>query len=194
MQESKPRIRKRLLAERASLDETAIRAAGLAVAKRSEQLPAIRSAHEMLAYWPVRGEVDARPIIEAMWSRSARVLFPRCRPDEPGLMDVACASCFEELTPGSYGIPEPDPERCEALDHLAPDVVLVPAVAYDRRGYRIGYGGGYYDRLLDNGALNGAMLIGLAYDFQVLDAVPADDWDHPVHLILTPSETIEARP
>jgi 5-formyltetrahydrofolate cyclo-ligase len=68
-------------------------------------------------------------------------------------------------------------------------VILVPALAFDRRGYRLGFGGGYYDRFLPTLA-HAPLLIGLAYRFQVLDRLPVDPWDCPVHLVTTPDQIL----
>ncbi|GFK93348.1 5-formyltetrahydrofolate cyclo-ligase [Fundidesulfovibrio magnetotacticus] len=186
----KAALRRALLARRDALPSGAGSHAGARAAALLEALPRWREAREVLVYLAFRGEVDCSGIMEALWRRGARVLAPRCRPGERGVLDVACVSCLEELAPGAYGILEPDPNRCPALHAFAPDAALIPAVAYDRQGARLGFGQGYYDRLLARPALRDTFLVGLAHPFQVLDTLPTDPWDRPVHAVVTPEEVL----
>lgn len=172
-------------------------AASLAIQDALLGLEAVARAADVLVYLAVRGEVDTRRLIQGLWDKGSRVLVPRCRPDAPGELDLHCLRCFSELRPGAYGIPEPDPEHCPALDDAesaSPQVVVVPGVAFDRHGRRLGYGGGYYDRLLARPGLCRALRVAPAYSLQVVNALPADPWDVPVHLLVTEREVIEAAP
>lgn len=188
--EDKAALRRSFLALRDALPQDAGRLAGERAAPLLETLPRWRAAREVLVYLAFRGEVDCAPLMEALWRRGARVLAPRCRPGARGELDVACVTCFEELAPGAYGILEPDPDRCPALDAFAPDAALIPAVAYDRRGGRLGFGQGYYDRLLARPGFAGTFLAGLAHPFQVVERLPLDPWDRPVHAVVTPQEVL----
>jgi len=190
--ESDPKhlLRRELIARRAALPEGERRALSAAVLDRLRATEGWAKAATVLTYMPVKGEVDATPLLEELWARGARVLLPRCRPDEPGVMDVACASCMTDLTPGMYGIPEPNPAICAAVLNASPDLILVPGVGFDREGYRLGFGAGFYDRFLSGGEAPRAALYGLAYGFQVVDALPRDPWDVPVHAVITENETL----
>jgi 5-formyltetrahydrofolate cyclo-ligase len=192
--QDKAALRSELLARRRQLpkDEAALRSARIRVRLRA--LPAWGLAREVLLYMPVRGEVDVAPLLTELWERKVRVLLPRCRPDAPGELDLACCTCPEELAPGAYGIPEPAPDTCPALASCGPDLVLVPAVGLDRSGVRLGHGAGYYDRLLARPDMAGALLAAPAYGFQVLNRLPADPWDRPVDVILTEDETLWTAP
>lgn len=187
---AKDGLRARLLARRKALAPRAAAESGARVVERIRALPAFSSAAEVLTYMPVQGEVDVTPLLAELWARGARVLLPRCRPGEPGAMDVACVTCMEDMRPGMYGIAEPAPGTCAALADAAPDLVLVPAVAYDRRGYRLGFGAGFYDRFFSRGGARGALLAGPCYDFQLQDALPRDSWDIPVNVVITENETL----
>ncbi len=164
------------------------------IVARLLSLDCLRSARQVVAYMPVRGEVDPRPVIEALWQRGVQVLLPRCRPDEPGKMDLAGCACYEDLQPGSYGIPEPRAEACLPFDSLAPDVVLVPGVGFDPQGHRLGFGGGYYDRLLAGSPFSQSRYVALAYDFQIVEDLPGEPWDISMHAIVTDQRIIEVRP
>lgn len=187
---SKAALRAELLARRRTLPrDQAARLSGRILA-RLRELPAWAAAREVLLYAPVRGEVDVGPLLAELWARGTRVLLPRCRPNAPGELDLACCAGPEELAPGTFGIPEPDPVACPALPSCAPDLALVPAVGLDRQGARLGHGAGYYDRLLARPDLAAALRVAPAYGFQVLDRLPADPWDLPMHVIVTEDETL----
>lgn len=183
--ESKRDMRRRMAALREGVPPDERAELSAAVLDRLRGVPAWDLAREVLTYMPVHGEVDVRPLMDELWARGARVLLPRCRPDEPGIMDLACVTCPAELAPGRYGILEPDPDACPAEAAPRPDLILVPGVAFDIRGFRLGYGAGFYDRLLSGEGAPGASVYGLAYSFQVLERLPSDPWDVPVQAVIT---------
>ena len=147
-----------------------------------------KNACEVLIYWPIRGEVDVRPLSMELWQRGCRVLMPRCRPDAYGQMDIACAACEDDLTPGAFSIMEPDADKCPAVASCQPDIAIIPAICFDRRGYRLGYGGGYYDRLLTTDDMKDTLRIGLGYNFQLVEQLPTQPWDMPVDIVCTDEE------
>lgn len=182
-------LRREMLALRAALDGAEVARASLAVAARVRELVRWRGAAEVLAYWPTKNEIDTRPLVAELWARGARVLLPRCRRGEPGLADLACVAREADLAPGAFSLLEPGPACPLALD-AAPDVVLVPGVAFDRLGRRLGFGGGYYDRILARPGMDGALVVGLAHAFQLLPELPADPWDRPVDVLCADGETL----
>ena len=127
----------------------------------------------VMAYAPIRNEVDPAGIAQ----QADRRQVPRA------------VSALALLRPGSYVIPEPPEAACPEINPSHIDLVLVPGVAYDRRGYRLGYGAGYYDRFLRL-LRPDALKVGLAYSFQVLDVLPAEAHDVPVDLVATEEELI----
>lgn len=175
--------------------------AGIDADERNERLAArllslecLQRAAQVVAYMPIRGEADPRPAIQALWANGAEVLLPRCRPGEAGRMDLGACTCYDELVKGSYGILEPRADVCRPLSSLQPDVVLVPGVGFTPKGKRLGFGGGYYDRLLENPVFSNSLFVGLAYDFQVVEDVPSESWDVVMHMIVTDERTIEVHP
>ncbi|WP_461211535.1 5-formyltetrahydrofolate cyclo-ligase [Desulfocurvus sp. DL9XJH121] len=188
LSETKKDMRERLRALRAALPEDERAELSALVLENLRATPGWEQAREVLSYMPVRGEVDVRPLLAEFWERGVRVLLPRCRPGEPGIMDLACVSCMEELRPGPYGIPEPEPGACPALPGARPDLILVPGVAFDCEGFRLGFGAGFYDRFLSGERAPGAAVYGLAYSFQVLERLPRDPWDVPVQAVITENE------
>ena len=90
------------------------------------------------------------------------------------------------------GLPEPDPQHCALVDPQTCECILIPGVGFDRQGFRLGFGGGYYDRLLARVGPK-TRTIGLAYDYQILDALPRDTHDQSVQVVCTDKEVIWAR-
>lgn len=185
---NKDTLRETLVKQRAKLAKQEVQQASQGVIELIRTLPEWKNINEILVYWPIRGEVDLRPLVAELWQRGCRVLMPRCRPDAYGEMDIACASCEDDLAPGAFSIMEPDAERCPPIDDCRPDIALIPAVCFDRRGYRLGYGGGYYDRLLATDSMKNTLKIGLSYTFQLIDRLPTEPWDMPVNIVCTEEE------
>ncbi len=182
MEDAKKTLRRRMLAAREALGPDEVKAASLAVAHLVRGLERWRSASEVLAYWPARNELDPRPLVVDLWTRGARVLLPRCRPGEPGLMDLACVTGEAQLAAGAFSLMEPAPSCPIELD-ARPHVVLVPGLAFDGRGNRLGFGGGYYDRLLAGPAFASSLKLGLCYGFQRVESLPAGPFDQPVDAV-----------
>ncbi|WP_419785893.1 5-formyltetrahydrofolate cyclo-ligase [Pseudodesulfovibrio sp.] len=186
--DDKQRLRETLLARRQALTPAAVHAASMRVCERIRSLDRWASAREVLIYWPVRGEVDTRPLLADLWARKVTVLMPRCRPDAPGEMDIACATCESDLRPGMFSIMEPAAHSCPAVNRCSPDLALLPGVAFDRHGFRLGFGGGYYDRLMAGADMNDTLTVGLCHAFQLVDRLPIETWDQPVNLICSDEE------
>ena len=133
-------------------------------------------------YWPMGGEMDPRPLMLALASRGHALALPVTPPRGQPLSFRAWAP-DAELRPGPMGTSEP-----VAGDALRPDILLVPLLAFDRAGRRLGYGGGFYDRTL--AALPGAKAIGIAYAGQEMPEVPAGLQDFRLPLIATEAGVI----
>jgi len=136
-------------------------------------------------YFPVHDELDPVPLLEALHAQGLRTALPVVRAG-PDLV-------FREWNPGAplkrgkFGLRQPGRESPE----LAPDIVLVPLLAFDRKGGRIGYGAGYYDAALRRMRQHGPVAaIGIAFDEQEFPEVPQEPQDEPLDKILTPSRII----
>ncbi|AZO81073.1 MULTISPECIES: 5-formyltetrahydrofolate cyclo-ligase [unclassified Bosea (in: a-proteobacteria)] len=151
-----------------------------AIVARALALP-VFALGPVSAYWPMRSEADPRPILEALHERGLplclpaivekRMLFRRWAPWEP-------------IVPGGFGTLVPSPEEPE----VRPTILIVPLAAFDRRGYRIGYGKGYYDRAIAE--LEPVATVGIAYAAQEIEAVPAEAHDRRLDWVVTQGETI----
>lgn len=134
-----------------------------------EAHPAFRAANTILLYHSLKDEVDTHAFIRK-WSREKRILLPVVTGDD---LELRLYTGPEDLTVGAYGIEEPTGARF--TDYAAIDLIVVPGVAFDRDGNRLGRGKGYYDRLLPR--IPSAYKIGICFPFQVVDEVPAEPFD-----------------
>jgi 5-formyltetrahydrofolate cyclo-ligase len=154
-----------------------------------------QGAATVALYIAVRGEVDTGLLLDAAWREGKTLLLPLCAPEKAGTMRLTACAGPEQLCRGAYGIPEPVPaapidwEKPE-LFSTPPDLVVAPGLAFDRQGFRLGMGGGYYDRLLALPAYAHACRLGLAYAFQITEAVPRRDWDIPMQALCTEKELL----
>lgn len=143
--------------------------------------PVWQNARSVALYMAVRAEIDASPLLRAAESAEKTILLPRCLPDQPGIMHFIRYTGPESLRPGPFGIPEPTAEAAVAA--APPELVLVPGLAYDNNGYRLGAGGGYYDRFFALPANAGCIRIGYAYSIQLTESLPREPWDLPMHAV-----------
>jgi len=185
----KDALRRHMLARRKAQEPDVAARASQAVARQVEALPRYAAAKEVLAYLPIRGEVDAGILARSLLASGRRVLLPRCRPDAPGELDLGCLASLDAAVPGRYGILEPPEAACLPPDAYSPDVILVPGVAFDMQGARLGFGGGYYDRLLALPMAAAALTIGLAFAFQLVPQLPAEPWDKSMDIVVTELQT-----
>ena len=183
---TKQNLKRHLRAARIQLPECAIREKSLRIHHRLIRMPAYQIARRVACYVSVKNEVDTKTPIRAALREGKRVAVPIARAN--GAMDFQAIAGLNELRTAHYGLREPVPNPELILPPQALDVILIPGIAFDRRGHRIGSGKGYYDRFLTR---TKAVRIGLAYDFQVIDRVPAEPHDVKMDWIVTESEMIE---
>ena len=184
MQEpSKNLLRADMLGRRQNLSPETVRADSARILERLMSEDRIRQARSVMLYMPARNEVDTWPLLDHFWARGSEVLLPRCCDGRPGIMEAFAVSSRAELGPGCFGLVEPLPEAALRVPDPQPEVILVPALAFDRRGYRLGFGGGYYDRLLTGPAFASSLKLGLCYGFQRVESLPAGPFDQPVDAV-----------
>ncbi len=166
----------------------------VAIALRVEELPEYRRARVVATYVGVKSEVATRSLIEGRLARGepTAVVYR-----QEGDLALCLIRSLDELAPASFGLWEPAPALvADAERHCAPadvDLFLVPGLAFDLAGGRIGYGKGYYDRLLGT-ARPGAVFVALAFECQMVEHVPTSPRDVPVHLIVTERATYRPTP
>jgi 5-formyltetrahydrofolate cyclo-ligase len=182
--ELKDRLRSEGFVRRDGLDEDVRKNAAQAITEQALAFPDLKDLTPVGGYWPIRSEVDPRPLMEALLERGqdvalSQILHPHLswRLWQPG--DV--------LVKGGFGVREPGPDAPEVF----PVALLVPLVAFDRRGGRIGYGKGHFDRAIATlEAQHPILTIGLAYAVQEIEQVPVEPHDRLLDVVITESELI----
>ena len=187
----KAALRRRLLADRARLGPGQRAAAARALRDAILELPQAQMAGTIAVYYSLASEPGTHGLVYALWKRGGYVLLPLLRPDAD--LDWASYEGPDSLRPGPRGLAEPSepPRGMDAVTRA--DLVLVPALAVDRSGLRLGRGSGSYDRALARVA-PGIPTIALLYDGELLDEVPADSHDQRVRLVARPSAGITRLP
>lgn len=150
----------------------------------------------MLIYVSFRSELDTKPLIEEAWQTGIEVYVPRCRREDCS-MTLHSLKDWGELKSGSYGILEPDPEHSPAVpEEFIPEAVFVPGIAFDMAGGRLGYGGGYYDRLYERFSVQGGhgklpVWAGIGFGAQVVGQVPMEKTDARLQVLITERDVYE---
>ena len=173
-------LRSEALARRDSLDLDDRLIWDEAIVERVLALPVFENG-PVSAYWPMRSEADPRPILEALHERGLSLCLPAIVEKR---MHFRRWAPWEPIVPGGFGTLVPAPEQPE----VKPAILIVPLAAFDRRGYRIGYGKGYYDRAITE--LEPIATVGIAYAAQEIAEVPAEAHDRRLDWVVTQNETI----
>lgn len=182
----KKEIRKQALAERDNIPPERRMAMSREIEARLFDLPEFRSAQVVMFFASFRSEVDTETMIRRALRSGKRVILPKVAGKELTLYEIRDFDADVET--GAWGIPEPKPLVPAKLEKI--DLMIMPGAAFDEQGNRLGYGAGFYDKLLP--AFKGAT-IALAFEAQILSNVPADPHDAPVKKIVTEKRVITAQ-
>lgn len=181
-------LRARVLAARAALSPEARAAQSAAACARVLAMPAWADARTVAAYLSIGEEFDTSPLVREILGSGRRLALPRIVDPQSRatrhlvLHEVRDLSA--ETRPGLWGIREPDPACCPQIPPCAIDLMLVPGLAFDARGGRLGYGAGYYDRLIAQTAA-GCVKVAAAFELQYVDEVPMQAHDQRVDWVVT---------
>lgn len=184
-------LRRHLRYRRSQLDPHEQAQASHAVIARLLALPICQMSQHIAIYCPVQGEIDITPLLETLPEHL--FYFPVMR-STPGMMDFYLVRHRKDLVPNRIGIPEPRPDdAAPAIEPGCLDLAILPLVAFDRYGHRLGSGGGYYDRYFafrrDRSVAMRPILLGVAYDFQLQDSLACSVTDVPLDGVVTESTT-----
>lgn len=183
--EDKAALRRQVRLTLECLSPEAVRRGDDALFAAFSALPQVEAASTLFAFWGIPGrEPDTGRLIRALTARGKRVGLPRMLPGH--LMEIRQYMPDRPMVSVSFGISEPD-LSCPILTQDEIDLILVPAVCYDKAGYRLGFGGGYYDRWLEH--FNG-FRVGMCRNAVLQDKVPTEPHDSRVDLLLTETESI----
>lgn len=186
MSENKRALRRRLLAARAALSEADRRALNVGVTRQVLSSALYRGAQTLFIYVSMAEEIGTHDIIRQAFVDGKRVCVPLC--GSRGEMTARCISSMGQLAPGVYGILEP-PVTAALVPPEQIGLVIAPALACDRKGYRLGYGGGYYDRFLSRTSAQTAVLCAAQC---VVDELPVEPFDRRCEWIITEGRVLHA--
>lgn len=189
MSDEKDEIRRRVLAARMTASQQQRFTDSFAIAERF-LTPPIPIPKTVGLYFPLlrKGEVDARMLhsfLRAEFGDRIRTAYPRTEGDR---CNYYLVGGFHQIKPGKWGVGEPE-AGCESA---VPDVVVIPGIAFDRFGNRIGFGHGFFDRTIKC-LKPRPIVVGLAYDLQVVGPIQRDLWDEPIDFLVTQTETINMK-
>lgn len=187
--ESKDQIRRAIRARRDSLDESERVFLSAGIVRRALTLQEYRQAKTVMLYCTHGSEVRTESLVDRAIADGKQVVMPKVSDITACRMRVYGIRSRDALIPGAYGILEPDETYCSPIASSEVDIVFVPGVVFDTDGHRIGHGKGYFDRWM--AALPAGRLVGLAYDFQVLERVPCEEHDIAVGTIVTDKRIIQ---
>jgi len=186
---TRQQLRQQIRLRRKSLThEQQTQAAQQAAARMMGFAPVVE-AQTVAAFLSFDGELDTRPLIEGLWRAGKKVYLPVLHPFSAGNLLFLRYFPDSDLVLNHFKIHEP------ALDvrHVLPlnklDVLITPLVTFDATGQRLGMGGGFYDRTLQNWRAHGLFPVGYAHDCQQVDALPVEEWDIPLPAVITPTTT-----
>ena len=185
---NKNEIRREVLARRDAIPGDARIEKSLAAAQNALTLRVLDDlvpGTVVSGFLPIRSEIDARPLMDALRARGARLCLPAVIDRETIVFRELLRTA--ELVPTGFGTVGPGPDAAV----LEPELLIVPLAAFDRRGNRLGYGAGHYDRAIAR--LDNPMLVGLAFAEQEVASVPAEPHDRVLHAVATDSEAFEVR-
>jgi len=180
---TKPELRREARARLASLTREERDRASAAIATRLWSVPEVAEAETLLLFSGRADEVETDPIAIEAIRRGITIAYPLIRPAS-GTLTLHRVESPEALVAGSHRIREPDPAQAPPVAPASVDAVLVPGLAWDRTGGRLGRGAGYFDRLFADPEWRG-FRCGLFFAWQELPAVPRDPWDAPLHAVVT---------
>ena len=147
----------------------------------------VKQAKTICTFISAFKEPDTVEIIKEIWEQDKKIVVP-ITDIESGTLSLSYINSMDDMEKGAYGILEPKTVRKADENNI--DVILVPGLAFDRNGGRMGFGKGYYDRLLESSK---AVKIGLCYDFQILEKIPTESHDVPMNFVITEKEILEIR-
>jgi len=186
---SKNKIRKEVLARRDAIHQDSHLTHSIDLLMSVSSLPEWKNAKSVLLYLGIKTEFDPQPLVEAAISMEKTVGLPRMLRKENRLEIRQVQSLDRDLISGVWGLREPDPSSCPEMDLSSLDLILVPGVAFDLQGHRMGYGAGLYDRLLSNEKLT-AVRVAALFNEQCIPEVPCEPHDLPVDILVLPNQII----
>lgn len=185
---SRSALRKNICTQRRSVSKAFVEFASEKIMEKILDLPEIQNAHHIAGYFANNGEVDPLPISEKLLAQQKSYYLPTLDPNQTNHLVFVYYRPGDALILNRYKIPEPYVLEHNICPPQSLDIVLMPLVAFDKQGGRLGMGGGYYDRTFaftKQSVVHKPLLIGLAYEFQCVDQLDCEEWDVPLDRVVT---------
>ncbi|MBS7527003.1 5-formyltetrahydrofolate cyclo-ligase [Fusibacter paucivorans] len=179
----KKQLRQQMIKKRNTLDANTLSTYSLSIAQHLSNLVFFNTARAVAGFVDFRNEVQMEPILQHLLNKSTPLMLPRIS-DDGTQMHFYQVDSLAHLVKSRLGIMEPDPQKCVLGDLSQLTLVLTPGVAFTRDGYRLGYGGGYYDRFFQSLGED-VLRIGLAFDLQIVQSIPVEPHDIRLHGYVT---------
>lgn len=160
------------------------------IMKQMMNLPIFQQANHILCYVSYDNEVHTHQLIQNMLHMNDKTVSVPISNKETHTLEISKIQDFADLTPGAYDILEPKKEKQQLMPFETIDTIIVPGIAFDIKGNRIGQGGGYYDWLLNQ---SNATSVALAFDFQIIQSIPTEAHDQTVDYIVTEKQIIKCK-
>lgn len=188
----KKSLRREILTKRATLGRIGNFSLSKDVINTLKDSDYYKNANTIMSFISFGSEIDTHEFIKESIKEGKKIVVPVTfhvtREMKPSLV-----LDFNELEPGYFNILTPKKEFIRYIDSMEIDLVIVPGAVFDRDGYRVGYGGGFYDRFLSSKIRKDTTKIAIAFDLQIVEKVPVEEFDIPVDFIITEKEFIDCR-
>ncbi len=186
----KKSIRRKMLIERRDMTREDINDLSSIIINKLKKLPIYKSSRSVMLYLSFENEIDSSEIIKDCLKDGKRVIVPFCDNSDMSITPTEIKDMSTDLYTSKMGYIQPKKESLSPVDISEIDLIILPGIAFDRKGYRVGFGAGYYDRFL--GQVNFEIpTVGLAYDFQIIDSfIQMEDYDIPIDYVMTEERII----
>lgn len=189
---NRQQLRTTMRQRRMALSESEQQAAANALVQQVVQQPTFVSAKHIALYLSNNGEINTKPLIEALWALGKNLYLPILHPLVPGYLVFQQYHAATPMTANRFGIAEPQLNCSEIKPLPELEVICTPLVAFDAQGQRLGMGGGFYDRTLAQlPAAHPLHIIGLAHSCQQVATLPHEAWDYPLNAVITPQNCFQ---
>ena len=190
--QKKEELRKKYLNERSQISQNKISSWSKKINNRFLSLPQLENAKKIMAYASMRKEIETFDLMEELLDQGYLLYLPYTKKDIIDLGTARINDLDSDLKKGVYGVQEPAAKiRTEEVPEDL-DLIIVPGACFTNNGYRLGYGGGYYDSFLSKHA-NGALKVGFCYDCFIVNSIPVEEHDFPVDIIITENKIIRTK-
>ena len=183
--ETKSSLRRRMLGRRDVMDTWTRAALSRAIVRDIVETSVYRRSNTVMAYASFGSELQTDEFVRHVLDQGKILLLPKVNRQRELLEIYRVRDPVQDLRVGTWGIREPRADRCARMEPHIIDFVLVPGLAFDRRGRRLGYGGGFYDKLLADSLSPCAWLVAGAFESQMVEKVPVDEHDMPMDVVVT---------